>query len=233
MRDYIREPGCLMTFLRHQLDDPVTEPCGRCVRCTGVSVGVAPDGEMVARARAFLRLAVGQHRAPQAGRAGCRTGRGRAGARAVRRRRVGRGGHGRPGRGPLPRRAGRGAGSAGGGVVTRAGAGMGHVRAVAAVARAGPVARGAAGGTSSGCRSGRSCARRGRRPRRQRCATARSSRPTSAARSRSTARRSAGPVLLVDDLVDSRWTLTEVAGVAPAGGQRRRVPGRPGQRHPN
>ena len=55
MRDYIREPGCLMTFLRHQLDDPVTEPCGRCVRCTGVSVGVAPDGEMVARARAFLR----------------------------------------------------------------------------------------------------------------------------------------------------------------------------------
>ena len=38
------------------------------------------------------------------------------------------------------------------------------------------------------------------------------------------------PVLLIDDLVDSRWTLTEVAAVLPPGRERTGVPGGYGQR---
>jgi ATP-dependent DNA helicase RecQ len=35
MREYIRTDGCRMEFLRTQLDDPEAEPCGRCDNCTG------------------------------------------------------------------------------------------------------------------------------------------------------------------------------------------------------
>jgi len=35
MRDYIATTGCRMEFLRRQLDDPQAQPCGRCDRCTG------------------------------------------------------------------------------------------------------------------------------------------------------------------------------------------------------
>ena len=137
--------GCLMTFLRHELDDPVTEPCGRCVRCTGVSVGVAPDGEMVARARAFLRSrSVNIEPRKQGVPAGERAEVGRALAL------LGDGEWG--GVVTADRAAGHyrdelvgGVGPARAGLVTRAGAGVGHVRAVAAVARAGAVARGAVG----------------------------------------------------------------------------------------
>ncbi|GAA0939770.1 RecQ family ATP-dependent DNA helicase [Pseudonocardia zijingensis] len=34
MLDYIATTGCRMQFLRRQLDDPATEPCGRCDTCT-------------------------------------------------------------------------------------------------------------------------------------------------------------------------------------------------------
>jgi ATP-dependent DNA helicase RecQ len=37
MRDYIALDGCRMEFLRRQLDDPDAAPCGRCDRCTGVA----------------------------------------------------------------------------------------------------------------------------------------------------------------------------------------------------
>jgi ATP-dependent DNA helicase RecQ len=37
MRDYIALDGCRMEFLRRQLDDPEAAPCGRCDRCTGVA----------------------------------------------------------------------------------------------------------------------------------------------------------------------------------------------------
>jgi len=35
MRDYVATGGCRMEFLRRQLDDPHAAPCGRCDRCTG------------------------------------------------------------------------------------------------------------------------------------------------------------------------------------------------------
>src|SRR3954452_856689 len=35
MRDYIATDGCRMEFLRRQLDDPGAAPCGRCDNCTG------------------------------------------------------------------------------------------------------------------------------------------------------------------------------------------------------
>ena len=37
MRDYIGLTGCRMEFLRRQLDDPDASPCGRCDRCTGIA----------------------------------------------------------------------------------------------------------------------------------------------------------------------------------------------------
>jgi ATP-dependent DNA helicase RecQ len=37
MRDYIDLVGCRMEFLRRQLDDPDAAPCGRCDRCTGTA----------------------------------------------------------------------------------------------------------------------------------------------------------------------------------------------------
>jgi ATP-dependent DNA helicase RecQ len=37
MRDYIALDGCRMEFLRRQLDDPDAAPCGRCDRCTGTA----------------------------------------------------------------------------------------------------------------------------------------------------------------------------------------------------
>lgn len=38
MVDYAKTEDCLMQFLRHQLDDHTAEPCGRCARCTETSV---------------------------------------------------------------------------------------------------------------------------------------------------------------------------------------------------
>jgi ATP-dependent DNA helicase RecQ len=37
MLDYEATSGCRMEFLRHQLDDPEAAPCGRCDNCTGQS----------------------------------------------------------------------------------------------------------------------------------------------------------------------------------------------------
>ncbi|HXY73458.1 MAG TPA: phosphoribosyltransferase family protein, partial [Actinomycetota bacterium] len=55
MRDYAATESCLMEFLRRQLDDPEAAPCGRCANCTGERLPVAVDREMVARALAHLR----------------------------------------------------------------------------------------------------------------------------------------------------------------------------------
>ena len=35
MRDYLATDSCRMEFLRRQLDDPAAQPCGRCDNCTG------------------------------------------------------------------------------------------------------------------------------------------------------------------------------------------------------
>jgi ATP-dependent DNA helicase RecQ len=44
MLDYIDTRGCRLLFLRHQLDDPGAEPCGRCDNCAGPAWSTAVDG---------------------------------------------------------------------------------------------------------------------------------------------------------------------------------------------
>jgi ATP-dependent DNA helicase RecQ len=46
-----------MAFLRGELDDPMAAPCGRCDRCTGVLLDPAVPAELVAEASAYLRSA--------------------------------------------------------------------------------------------------------------------------------------------------------------------------------
>ncbi len=36
MREFAETDGCLMEFLRRELDDPGAAPCGRCMNCTGI-----------------------------------------------------------------------------------------------------------------------------------------------------------------------------------------------------
>ncbi|HLM62684.1 MAG TPA: RecQ family ATP-dependent DNA helicase [Acidimicrobiales bacterium] len=55
MADYAATDGCRMHYLRGQLDDPAAEPCGRCDRCTGESWVIEPDRALVAAAVAHLR----------------------------------------------------------------------------------------------------------------------------------------------------------------------------------
>jgi ATP-dependent DNA helicase RecQ len=55
MLDYIDTPGCRMQFLRRQLDDPAPEPCGRCDRCT--SGGWEPAVDEAATTAAQERIA--------------------------------------------------------------------------------------------------------------------------------------------------------------------------------
>jgi ATP-dependent DNA helicase RecQ len=45
MAEYVETDGCLMEFLRRQLDDPGAEPCGRCASCAGpvFTTDVDPD----------------------------------------------------------------------------------------------------------------------------------------------------------------------------------------------
>ena len=54
VRDYLRTPGCRMEFLRRQLDDPQATACGRCDRCTGRSWPVDVSPESLAAAQAAL-----------------------------------------------------------------------------------------------------------------------------------------------------------------------------------
>lgn len=57
MRRYAHGEGCLMQFLQQALDDPDPHPCGRCSVCTGALPvpGGAPDPETVAAAQRFFR----------------------------------------------------------------------------------------------------------------------------------------------------------------------------------
>ena len=47
MDEYARTEGCLMEFLRRQLDDPGAEPCGRCANCAGAVFTTAVDSDLV------------------------------------------------------------------------------------------------------------------------------------------------------------------------------------------
>jgi ATP-dependent DNA helicase RecQ len=55
MQAYMRETGCLMAFLTRLLDDPDAAPCGRCVNCTGEGLPRTVDDELVRAAVSFLR----------------------------------------------------------------------------------------------------------------------------------------------------------------------------------
>ncbi|OHV41956.1 MULTISPECIES: RecQ family ATP-dependent DNA helicase [Pseudofrankia] len=55
MLDYIATTGCRMEFLRRQLDDPYAAACGRCDRCTGQSWDTAVSQAARELARAELR----------------------------------------------------------------------------------------------------------------------------------------------------------------------------------
>jgi ATP-dependent DNA helicase RecQ len=56
MRAYLEHPGCLMEFLRRELDDPAAAPCGRCARCRGHRlVPLEIDRELARDAVVFLR----------------------------------------------------------------------------------------------------------------------------------------------------------------------------------
>jgi ATP-dependent DNA helicase RecQ len=55
MAELVQADGCLMGFLRAELDDPVGEPCGRCANCAGPFADVEPDEADVEQALRFLR----------------------------------------------------------------------------------------------------------------------------------------------------------------------------------
>ncbi len=55
MREYVSTDACLMEFLRKQLDDPGAVPCGRCANCVGPLLSAEVDAELVERALARLR----------------------------------------------------------------------------------------------------------------------------------------------------------------------------------
>lgn len=56
VQDYVETSNCLMEFLRNALDDPQSEPCGKCANCRGeplFETGV--DRSLVIEAKKFLR----------------------------------------------------------------------------------------------------------------------------------------------------------------------------------
>jgi len=57
MRAYIATAGCRMEFLRRQLDDPDAQPCGRCDNCAGTRLDAGVGAAGLDRARAQLERA--------------------------------------------------------------------------------------------------------------------------------------------------------------------------------
>lgn len=55
MQAYLHHDGCLMEFLVRLLDDPDPVPCGRCVNCTGLGLPRTVDDDLVRAAVSFLR----------------------------------------------------------------------------------------------------------------------------------------------------------------------------------
>lgn len=55
MQDYVDHQGCLMQFLLKALDDPHPAPCGRCANCRGQGLPSQVDKKMVIEAENFLK----------------------------------------------------------------------------------------------------------------------------------------------------------------------------------
>ena len=55
MDDYLASDTCLMELLGRALDDPTATACGRCSRCTATSIDVELDRDVVVRAQEYLR----------------------------------------------------------------------------------------------------------------------------------------------------------------------------------
>jgi ATP-dependent DNA helicase RecQ len=55
MRDYATTSGCRMAFLRESLDDSDVRACGRCDNCTGDRYDAKTDPRLVAQALSFIR----------------------------------------------------------------------------------------------------------------------------------------------------------------------------------
>ena len=55
MRTYVSQAGCRLRYLRDLLDDDAAEDCGRCDRCTDRAAFVEPPVEAIAEAQAHLR----------------------------------------------------------------------------------------------------------------------------------------------------------------------------------
>ncbi|MGH9419248.1 MAG: ATP-dependent DNA helicase RecG, partial [Thermoanaerobaculia bacterium] len=55
MQEYMRTSTCLMRFLATELDDPYAARCGRCANCAGPFVDETIDQQLVTQAAEFLR----------------------------------------------------------------------------------------------------------------------------------------------------------------------------------
>jgi ATP-dependent DNA helicase RecQ len=55
MAEYLDTGRCLMQYLRLQLDDTTAGPCGRCANCAGPALPVAASAELVVAALDYLR----------------------------------------------------------------------------------------------------------------------------------------------------------------------------------
>ena len=58
VQHYIESSECRMQMLRRFLDDPAAEPCGRCDNCTGESLALELDPAQVQEAAEFMRSAL-------------------------------------------------------------------------------------------------------------------------------------------------------------------------------
>lgn len=57
MAEFVETRDCLMAFVREELDDPAEEQCGRCANCAGPFAPIAPERAATEDAVRFLRRA--------------------------------------------------------------------------------------------------------------------------------------------------------------------------------
>jgi ATP-dependent DNA helicase RecQ len=55
IKQYVAHQGCLMEFLARALDDPHARPCGKCMNCSGQTRRRLPPAELTSEAVQFLR----------------------------------------------------------------------------------------------------------------------------------------------------------------------------------